>query len=150
MISVKVTKTSEETEKVGEEFARQLNPQDVIFLIGKLGSGKTTFVKGLARGLGIVSRIISPTFVVVRQHTLPTTNYEILDGKVKTLYHLDLYRLQNTQEALAIDMKDYLDDTSGIVAIEWPELSQKIVNKKVWKVKIDVKNEMREISMSYE
>jgi tRNA A37 threonylcarbamoyladenosine biosynthesis protein TsaE len=58
--------------------------------------------------------------------------------------------LQNTQEALAIDMKDYLDDTSGIVAIEWPELSQKIVNKKVWKVKIDVKNEMREISMSYE
>jgi tRNA A37 threonylcarbamoyladenosine biosynthesis protein TsaE len=47
-------------------------------------------------------------------------------------------------------MKDYLDDTSGIVAIEWPELSQKIVNKKVWKVKIDVKNEMREISMSYE
>ncbi len=150
MITVKITKTAEETEKAGEEFARIVKPQDVVFLIGKLGSGKTTFVKGLARGLGIVSRIISPTFVVVRQHSLPTTNYQILDGKVTTLYHLDLYRLQSSQEALAIDLKDYLDDTQGIVAIEWPELSQQIVNKKVWKVTFDVKNELREISMSYE
>lgn len=150
MITVKITKTAEETERAGEEFARIVKPQDVIFLIGKLGSGKTTFVKGLARGLGIVSRIISPTFVVVRQHSLPTTNYQILDGKVTTLYHLDLYRLQSTQETLAIDMKDYLDDAHGIVAIEWPELSQQIVNKKVWKVTFDVKNELREISMSYE
>lgn len=150
MITVKITKTAEETERAGEEFAHIVKPQDVIFLIGKLGSGKTTFVKGLARGLGIVSRIISPTFVVVRQHSLPTTNYQILDGKVSTLYHLDLYRLQSTQEALAVDMKDYLDDSHGIVAIEWPELSQKIVNKKVWKVTFDVKNELREISMSYE
>jgi len=150
MITVKITKNALETEKAGEELARLLKPQDVVFLIGNLGSGKTTFVKGLARGLGIVSRIISPTFVVVRQHTLPSTNYQILDGKVSTLYHLDLYRLQNTQEALSVDMKDYLDDKNAIVAIEWPELSQNIVNKKVWKVKIDVKNEMREISMSYE
>jgi len=150
MITVKITKNALETEKAGEELARLLKPQDVVFLIGNLGSGKTTFVKGLARGLGIVSRIISPTFVVVRQHTLPSTNYQILDGKVSTLYHLDLYRLQNTQEALAVDMKDYLDDKNAIVAIEWPELSQNIVHKKVWKVKIEVKNEMREISISYE
>ena len=150
MITAKITKNAIETQLAGEEFAHQLNPNDVVFLIGKLGAGKTTFVKGLAKGLGIVSRIISPTYVIVRQHSVPSTNYQILDGKVATLYHLDLFRLTTTQEALAIDLKDYLEDKRGIVAIEWPELSQKLVNKKVWKVKFDIQNEMREISFSYE
>lgn len=150
MVTAKITKNATETEKAGEEFAHQLKPQDVIFLIGNLGSGKTTFVKGLAKGLGIVSRIISPTYVVVRRHSLPATNFQILGGKVTTLYHLDLYRLKNEQEALSVDLKDYLDDQNAIVAIEWPELSQKIVNKKVWKVKFEIRNDFREITFSYE
>ena len=88
-----VTKSPEQTEKLGEDFAKNLKPQDVVFLIGNLGSGKTTFTKGIARGLGIKNRILSPTFIVVRSHS--TAN-----ERIQTLYHLDLYRLKDYAEHL--------------------------------------------------
>lgn len=134
------TKSALGTEKAGEEFSKKLNPQDVVFLIGNLGSGKTTFTKGIAKGLGITSRIISPTFVLVRSH-------DIEKGKIKTLYHLDLYRLQNENDVLGINLTDYLEDERGLVVIEWPEVSQNIVKKKVWKVVFETKEHNRNITI---
>lgn len=136
--------SANQTEKIGYEFAGKLKPHDVVFLIGDLGSGKTTFVKGLAQGLGVASRIMSPTFVIAREHT---TN----DKNIKTLYHLDLYRLFSEKQAEKIDIKDFLDDPNGVVVIEWPETSQGLVDKKVWKITFEVKDELtRNLNISYE
>ena len=143
-----ITTSDSETQKEGEKFAEKLKPMDVVFLIGDLGSGKTTFAKGLAKGLGIDSRVISPTFVVVRRHSIQAPKS---DMTIHTLYHLDLYRLKNEKEVLSVDLKDYLDDQTGVTVIEWPEISQDIVGKKVWKVLFAIqKNESREIEFKYE
>ena len=116
-----------------------------------MGSGKTTFVKGLAKGLGIESRIISPTFVVVRKHSVQPTYYNQQPGQINTLYHLDLYRLENEKQALGVDLKDFLEDPEGLTVIEWPEVSQNIVKGKVWKVKFKhTENEGREITIDFE
>ncbi len=138
-----ITRSPEETEKLGKKFANDLHPKDVVFLIGNLGSGKTTFTKGIARGLGITSRIISPTFTVVRTHL---TN----SRQIETLYHLDLYRLQSKEEALGVDIKDYLEDEKGVVVIEWPEISQNIVKGTVWKVFFEDLNDTRSIEIRKE
>lgn len=138
-----ITRSPKETEMLGEKFAKGLQPKDVVFLIGNLGSGKTTFTKGIARGLGIATRIISPTFTVVRTHL---TNSE----PIKTLYHLDLYRLQTEEDALGVDIKDYLEDENGVVVIEWPEISQNIVSGNVWKVLFEVVNNTRSMEIKKE
>lgn len=135
-----VTKSPEQTEKLGEDFAKNLKPQDVVFLIGNLGSGKTTFTKGIARGLGIKNRILSPTFIVVRSHS--TAN-----ERIQTLYHLDLYRLKDEGEVLNVSLTDYMNDEKGIVVIEWPEVSQEIVKKNAWKVKFETKDDERSIEI---
>lgn len=147
-----ITKSSEQTEKLGEKFARNLHAKDVVFLTGDLGSGKTTFVKGLARGLGIETRIISPTFVIVREHSVNILKLgKSKKSNIEKLYHLDLYRLKEEGEARAVDIKDFLDDKKGVVAIEWPAVAQDIIDKKVWKVVFrTMENNMREITIRKE
>lgn len=135
-----ITTSPEQTEKIGEEFAKKLQPQDVVFLTGELGSGKTTFTKGLAKGLGITTRIISPTFVIVRSHATGRKN-------LSTLYHLDLYRLDNEKDALEVNLSDYLDDPAGVVVIEWPDVSQNIVKRKVWNISFLQHENKREIEI---
>lgn len=137
-----ISKSSKQTEKIGFEFAKKIKAGDVIYLIGDLGAGKTTFVKGLASGLGIKSRIISPTFVVVREHEV--------EGSIKTLYHLDLYRLADKNQAEKIDLADMLHDKKAVIAIEWPEVAFKLVNKKVWSVHFKIIDEYRKLEFSYE
>lgn len=135
-----ITGSSDETESQGEKFAKDLHPGDVVFLIGELGSGKTTFTKGIAKGLGITTRITSPTFVLVREHH---ANNE----SIKTLYHLDLYRLGSKNDVLGVDLTDYLNDSKGVVVIEWPELSQSIIKGSVWKVIFDYMGDKRSIEV---
>ncbi|SHF00387.1 tRNA threonylcarbamoyladenosine biosynthesis protein TsaE [Seinonella peptonophila] len=97
--------TVEATQELGEKLAKVLFPGDVLALEGELGAGKTTFAQGVARGLGITETIDSPTFTIVKEYPskLP-------------LYHLDLYRLQTSEEALDFEEYFYGD---GICLIEW-------------------------------
>ncbi len=85
----------------------------IFCLWGDLGSGKTTFVQGFAKGLGISARLLSPTFIIVRR-------YEFGEKKA-FLYHLDLYRLKNFDDAESIGLSEMLHDPDCIVVIEWPE-----------------------------
>lgn len=139
-----ISKSDLQTQKIGEDFALKLKGGDVVFLIGQLGAGKTTFAKGLAKGIGVKSRIMSPTFIIVREH-------EVAGNKeIKTLYHLDLYRLNSEKEVKNIDLHDILNDQEGIVVIEWPKVGQSLVNKKVWNVILEQDDETRSINISYE
>lgn len=101
------------TQKLGNEFSQDLQPGAVLLLQGDLGSGKTTFVQGLAAGLGIIDTIASPTFTLINEY---------LGGRCP-LYHLDLYRLEPAEVA-ALQLEQYwegIEVEPGIVAIEWPE-----------------------------
>jgi tRNA threonylcarbamoyladenosine biosynthesis protein TsaE len=101
------------TQQFGHDFSTQLSPGAVLLLFGDLGSGKTTFVQGVAAGLGIVGAVASPTFTLINEY---------LTGRCP-LYHLDLYRL-NQAEVIALHLEQYwegIEVEPGIVAIEWSE-----------------------------
>jgi tRNA threonylcarbamoyladenosine biosynthesis protein TsaE len=107
---VVTTTTAEETERLAGEFAATLQPGDVILLSGDLGAGKTTFVRGLAAGLGIdPGEVSSPTFTIVHEYR----------GGRLTLYHADLYRLPRAAtEDVGLEEMGVRD---GVLAIEWPD-----------------------------
>lgn len=107
-----VTKSAAETQKLGEEIGRA-NVSNVICLWGELGSGKTTFVQGFARGLSVTSRLLSPTFIIVRRYQMPRDS--------RFLYHLDLYRIKEPKDALAVGFEEMVADMDSVVVIEWPE-----------------------------
>ncbi len=112
-----ITKNDEETKQVaGKIIEKYLDKKTtVIFLSGELGAGKTVFVKGLARKLGIQKQVESPTFIFVREY-----HSEI------PLYHFDLYRINNTDELDELGFFDYLGK-NGIIAIEWAEKAEDLI-----------------------
>lgn len=123
-----------ETKKIGKDFAKGINPGVVLCLYGNLGAGKTTFVQGFARGLGIKRRIISPTFTVVRSYTI--------------FYHVDLYRLSGEQDIEGTGLLEIFKDKNSIIAIEWPEKLGSLLPKKrseIWFK--DMGEDRREISI---
>jgi len=99
-----------ETAALGEQWGRAAESGLVIGLCGDLGAGKTQLVKGLARGLGVTSRVQSPTFALVNIHS----------GGRLTLFHLDLYRLDSREQILAAGLEEYLKP-EGVAVIEWAE-----------------------------
>jgi len=116
-----ITTGFSKTQKLGEDFSRKLS-KNMIALYGDLGSGKTTFVQGLAKGLGIKKRIVSPTFIIIRSYVI--NNEKI---KEKYFYHIDLYRVEESDLNLALEIKEILNDKNNIVAIEWPEKIEKLL-----------------------
>lgn len=108
------SESAENTRKVGEDFAKNLKGGDTILLFGNLGGGKTTFVQGLARGLGIKKRIISPTFILMRTHKTKKNG-------AKCFYHLDLYRIKSNKDIEGLGLEEIIQNKENIVAIEWPE-----------------------------
>jgi tRNA threonylcarbamoyladenosine biosynthesis protein TsaE len=106
-----ITYSAKETMLVGEKLAKKLKPGDIIALSGNLGSGKTTFTKGIGKGLGVndSKRINSPTFVLIKEY----------HGRVP-LYHLDLYRLDDLKEIENLAIEEYIYGR-GIAVIEWAE-----------------------------
>lgn len=109
-----ITKTTEETTEFGKKLAAQLQGGDILLLEGELGAGKTTLVKGLAAGLKIKYEITSPTFTLMN-------TYPVNADKIKTLVHIDTYRLKDEQELLDIGAEDYLGKSDILCIIEWPE-----------------------------
>ena len=109
-----------------------------VALIGDLGSGKTTFTKGFAQALGITEKIASPTFTLIRQHQLPSSE--------RTLYHLDLYRLE-TVNPNELGLTDLFNQTEDIILIEWAEKLGNKLPKDALVIKFKhLKENQREIS----
>src|SRR3989344_8594763 len=96
---------TDETKAIARKFAKKFE-SGVIALTGELGAGKTTFVQGFAGGLGIKDKIISPTFVLIRQHKIPKTD--------KTLFHIDLYRIEMEREFEDLGLKEILQNPEAV------------------------------------
>jgi tRNA threonylcarbamoyladenosine biosynthesis protein TsaE len=100
-----------ETEEAGVQFARELRAGDVLALVGDLGSGKTHFVKGIARGLGAKEAVTSPTFTLVHEYS----------GGRLPVYHFDFFRLVDVNALRTIGFDEYIFSGDGISVIEWAD-----------------------------
>lgn len=106
-----ITNHPDETEALGARLAQVLRPGDVIAYTGDLGAGKTAFTRGLASGLGVTSRVTSPTFTIVNEY----------EGGRLPLFHFDMYRLGSSDDLYDIGWEDYLE-RGGVCAVEWSEI----------------------------
>ena len=134
------TKSYKETQKIGEVFAKQIlktGPQKtaiVLCLRGNLGGGKTTFLQGFAKGLGIKEKILSPTFVVMKRFS--------------NFYHFDCYRLKDEKDILELGWEEIISNPKNIVAVEWPERIKKVLPKTAIKIEFKTLEEnKRELTM---
>lgn len=106
------TNSAEETKQIAKTLAKSID-HGVVALTGDLGAGKTTFTQGFAEGLGVNDKIISPTFILIRQHPIPKTK--------KVLYHIDLYRLENEGDIKDLGIQEIIETKENIVLIEWAD-----------------------------
>ncbi|HCM36621.1 MAG: tRNA (adenosine(37)-N6)-threonylcarbamoyltransferase complex ATPase subunit type 1 TsaE [Candidatus Wildermuthbacteria bacterium RIFCSPLOWO2_02_FULL_47_9c] len=144
------TRSSEETKKVARQFVKQLFEKQpkaerarVIALQGELGSGKTTFIQSVARGLGIKEKVLSPTFVIVKSYSLSRAAYGI-----RNLYHVDCYRLKGPKELKELGWDSIVSDPRNLILIEWPERILKILPEDITILKFLIKGEKeREIAI---
>lgn len=121
MLKSYITKNYKQTQKLGEKTAKEIlklparESAVVLGLQGNLGGGKTTFLQGFAKGLGIKEKILSPTFVIMK--------------RFKSFYHFDCYRINKPEEILELGFKEIISNPKNIVAIEWSEKIRKALPK---------------------
>ena len=130
-----ITSDSIQTKKLGEKFAKEIlekKPKKTAFVVGlegELGGGKTTFLQGFAKGLGIKEKILSPTFVIMK--------------KFNNFYHIDCYRIEKPKELLDLGFKKITSNPKNIIVIEWADRIRKIMPKHTLWTKFDFINEKR-------
>lgn len=105
-----------QTQQLGGILAQQLQPGDVLLMLGDMGVGKSEFTRGLARGLGVTGYVTSPTFTILQVHE---------DGRMP-LYHFDWYRLSDVEELYELSMDEYLYG-EGVSVIEWPSRAEEAI-----------------------
>jgi len=149
-----LTFSPRQTLSLAEKLARDIlrgegkeNRRQKAFLVGlegNLGGGKTTFLKGFAKGLGIKERILSPTFVIIRRFQLNNLTIKQFDN----FYHIDCYRIEKPEEILTLGFKKIISDPKNIVCIEWADKIKKILPKETLWIKFEIKNKnQRKISI---
>ncbi|MDK3158000.1 tRNA (adenosine(37)-N6)-threonylcarbamoyltransferase complex ATPase subunit type 1 TsaE [Kamptonema cortianum] len=124
------TNSAEETAKLGAQFALSLTPGAIIGLVGDMGSGKTHFVKGLAKGLGFQGEVTSPTFNLVHEYATDKG----------TIYHVDLHRIQTMDELAGIGLEEIFDKALATL-IEWPQIATSLFTRKMFIVTLIQHNE---------
>ena len=136
------TRNQRETNRLAKILAREIIKKSlktetalIIGLEGELGSGKTTFIKAFAKGLGIKKRLTSPTFVLMK-------NY-------RNFYHIDCYRIKSYKDILGLDFQEIISNPKNIILIEWAEKVKKILPKNIIWIKFKIiSDKEREIKIS--
>lgn len=138
-----ITNNIQETQEFAQNFAKKLQSGDIVALYGNLGSGKTTFIQGLGKGLGIKHKIISPTFIIVRQYVIKNNKL-----RIKDFYHIDLYRIEAEKDIEGLGLLDLFNDKNVIVVIEWAEKIQNLLPEKRWEIHFEyLEEEKRKIKI---
>lgn len=128
-----ITKSARETQKVAAELAEKLVKRKkskslVMALEGELGAGKTTFIKGFSKALGVREKVLSPTFVLIHKHKIHTQH-----STFNTLYHIDAYRLKSEKDLLKLGIKEIFANPQNIVLLEWADRVKKAIPKEsIW------------------
>lgn len=133
MTRIHITNSQKETKKLAHEFAKTLKAGDVIALYGDLGTGKTTFAQGLASGLGVRKKVMSPTFIFMRSYPITFKKNPL------TFHHLDLYRGQDEKDFKSLGL-DEIFTTDAIVVLEWADRIKRILPKKRIDIYFENKN----------
>lgn len=112
------TKSAKETFEFGRKIGSSLKGGEILALVGDLGAGKTTFIQGLAQGMGIENKIVSPTFILMRSY----------EGKNLKLYHLDLYRLEGDikTHVRELGIEDFWGRGKNVAVVEWADKSREV------------------------
>lgn len=119
-----ITNSANDTIEFGKSVARAVEKGAVISLVGDLGAGKTTFTKGVARGLGIMDNVTSPTFTILNEYV----------GEEKRLYHFDFYRIEDESELVELGFEDYFPSTDGLTIVEWVEKAPSVLPKQYYQI----------------
>ncbi len=114
-----ISRSPEQTGRLGALLGQLLRGGEVICLEGPLGAGKTVLAQGIGRGWGALNPLLSPTFVLVREHRRPTGPQRLL--------HIDFYRLSGAAEAAGLGLEDWLEDPQVVALIEWPERALEVL-----------------------
>ncbi len=124
-----ITHSAQETKTLGQAIGQVCRGGEVFYLSGDLGAGKTTFLQGLAKGLGVNSSVNSPTFNILKI-------YKTKKGSaVKSFCHIDAYRLIGAKDLEALGIKEILADKDAVTAIEWAEKVKSVFPKNTIKIK---------------
>lgn len=115
-----------------QQFLDHAGTGNVFAFYGKMGAGKTTFIKAVCQALGVDDVITSPTFAIVNEYTAERP----LPGRSKAVYHFDFYRIKKLEEAYDMGFEDYIDSTA-LCFIEWPELIEELLPADTRKVTIE-------------
>ena len=130
-----ITKSAEETEAIGAEFAKTLKPSDFVAMFGDLGAGKTAFVRGASKVLAPKANVQSPTYTVVNEYP----------AKIP-VYHFDMYRIDDEDSLYSIGYYDYLEN-GGICFAEWCEKIEPYLPDRFWSVTIRKSPENPDVRM---
>ena len=128
LIKTLISNCPEDTIQFANDLSKTIPFGSTIFMVGDLGSGKTTFTKGFAAGLGFSNKVQSPTYPILNEYC----------HRNNFIYHFDLYRLKSISEFLEIGGIEYLSNTNGICIIEWPELINNFDIEKKFKIHFKV------------
>ena len=129
------THSAAETKRIAKELAKTIlkSPQRrgalVLALKGELGTGKTSFVQGLARDIGVKGNVLSPTFLIVKNYQIPKSLPCRQAGVFQNLYHVDCYRIENAKELLQLGWREIIKNPQNIVAVEWADRIKPIIPK---------------------
>jgi tRNA threonylcarbamoyladenosine biosynthesis protein TsaE len=132
------THSSDDTRTLAGVIARLARERDIILLCGNMGSGKTTFAQGFARGLGVAEAVVSPTYTLVREYA----------ARLR-LHHVDVYRLDHHQEVIDLGLNEMLDD-GGVTLIEWGDVAEPLLPRDYLQVHLELTDDpdVRLVSLS--
>lgn len=127
-----ISKSEEQTLKLGKAFGKRLKSGDIVAFYGGLGAGKTTFIKGVIQGLDIDDRVTSPTFMFMKMYITP---------QQASVFHIDLYRTESEADVKALGLAELMEQDNVIMLIEWAEKMEQLLPEKTIKVAFTTKRE---------